>query len=164
MKAYIGEVNNKQGIQFENEVFDYCSSNVGFEVDKRVEIKPSGKFKHDKNLGDVDVLIVDKNKKRILLLECKNVNFGRNQREIANELQRFTAGDNNWIGKTQVREEWLKSNYDQVKQAYNLGDEKFEFKTVFIITTEIPTKYLIEDDKTTFITFGNMKSSGIQNL
>lgn len=161
MKSYIGGINKRQGDEFEKQVVKYFRGNISFLIDERVEIKPGKKLDAEKDLGDIDVLIISN--KIIYQIECKNVNFGRNQREVANELKRFTTGDN-WINKVKKRENWLKNNIEKIKKTYNLNDSSYIVKSVFVVSTEIPTKYLLEDESIPFITFDKIQSEGFNAI
>ena len=71
----------------------------------------------DSNHSDIDVLAIDEKSEIIYSIECKNLNFGRNAREMANEIIRLyhgSDGEDSWILKHKKRNQWLKENFEDV--------------------------------------------------
>lgn len=58
-------------------------------IDQERFIGPKFEFKHTVDIGDIDVLIIDKSKKIIFSLESKSMSPSRNIMEMVSEVNKF---------------------------------------------------------------------------
>jgi hypothetical protein len=166
MDSLIGTIINEKGKRFEQKVEQWFIDNTSWKVYHEVPIKPREKLNAEINLGDIDVLVIDEEGKRILLVECKNLNCGRNPQEIANEIERLIGDskeDKSLTKKHIKRHEWVKANVDVLIRAYGLKNELFLVDSLFIVSNEIPAPY-IRAMPLPFIAYSQLVRKGLSSL
>lgn len=137
MKRYVGYARARDGMRFNREVAGEMSK-LGWQA--HPEITPTkilGKAL-DRNYGDVDVLAWEANGGRILVMECKDLQFRKTYGEIAEQLSDF-RGEVSEDGKRRDllrkhldRVEVLRNHAQQVKKYLGLsGDCTIESHIVF---------------------------------
>ncbi|MDO1499090.1 hypothetical protein Q2T40_01820 [Winogradskyella maritima] len=52
-------------------------------IDKEVKINTKSQLKHSKDIGDIDVLVINKELKKIYLLECKNTEAAKKYQTVS---------------------------------------------------------------------------------
>lgn len=110
MKRYAGYARNRDGMQFNREVADRMSK-IGWQVQPEVNITKILSKALDRNFGDVDVFAWDANSRRILVIECKDLQFRKTYGEIAEQLGDF-RGEVSADGK---RRDLLRKHLDRVE-------------------------------------------------
>ena len=137
MKDYISKINNIRGKNFNNLVFKYISSINNLIVDKNVS-NINGKDINDSNdltLGDIDVLYISTQKKKIVLVETKNFNSVKNFYELYNEyLNLFvdTKDKRSFLTKHKRRVDWIKEHIDDVIKQYCLPNANYKVYYMFV--------------------------------
>lgn len=163
MKFYLAKMHDMAGKEFTQRVKKWFNENSDFEILSERKIGPHEKLKSDKNLGDIDILAIDKKMKRIFSIECKNIKYGRNPREIAQEIRNL-IGDkkdkDSWMNKHIKRDKWLKDNIKILESVFNLDSDKFEIYSLFLTSQEIPSIY-IEKMPLDTIAFSYLKRRGV---
>jgi hypothetical protein len=148
MRDLLTDIQQNASKEFVREVGKWLEAHTDHEVHLEVPIRQGKPLHSDKNLGDIDVLCIDREEKSILSIECKKVNFGRNPREIANELGRFLGSDErtgqSWVEKHKRRDEWLRGNLELVESVYGLQKGAWKVISVFLISEAISASYLRE--------------------
>jgi hypothetical protein len=157
MKSYISSLLDKKGKRFTAEVYTCASTQLNKEryiVDREVKIAERGKLVADKNYGDIDILIIDRELKKIISVECKHITPARITSEFASELKKF---ESEWIGKHTKRHKWLVSHIEDVKAAYKLPqDQTLEVKSIFLTSEKVPFPFITKNYKSLpFFDFGS---------
>lgn len=163
-KKFIGKMSDIKGKEFNERVFKWFEDNLdtsekfylkqNVKIDKIVKIEPK--------YGDIDILLLDNNKKHLLSIECKDIEGARNPREIFHEIEKF-FDNKEWIKKHQRREIWIKNNLDKLgnKIGHDLKDYKvFSF---FIVSQELPVIYL-KETPIPILPFSQIKNDGLSFL
>jgi len=163
MKEYVGKIVNENGHEFTKAVKKWFEINTDWLVDYEIPIKPGKDFNSDTDLGDIDVLLIDKQKKRLFSIECKDINFGRSPHEINQEIERFIEDKKSYVQKHKNRELWLSNNIESINRKYSLGYESMEIISCIITSVEIPTPYL-KDSSMKFISYFKLKIQGLAAL
>jgi Predicted metal-binding protein related to the C-terminal domain of SecA len=166
MKSLIGTIINEKGKKFTQKVEQWFIDKTSCKVDHEIPIKPGKKLNAEIDLGDIDVLVIDEKSNRILLVECKDLNYGRNPQEIANEIERLIGDskeDNSWTKKHIKRHEWVKANVDILIRAYGLKNETFSVHSLFIVSNEIPAPY-VRSMPLPFIPYSYLVREGLNSL
>ena len=114
LKSFIGRMQNMRGEEFNKNVSIWIKDNTPLVVYENVPIKDE-----DKDYGDVDVLAIDFDRKKIFSIECKSLYYVSNPRDILNEVERFIGGDNSWMEKHRNREKYLKNNLNDLEKKLN---------------------------------------------
>ncbi len=166
MTDLISSLREKASKKFVGDVIEWLELHTGWTCRREVKIGPGEILDAREDFGDVDVLCLDASDRQILSIECKNVNFARNPRAIANELERFVGekdGKNSWMQKHQKRDEWLKANVQMVQSAFNLTDIPQAVRSFLIVSEEIPSAYLREVPLP-ILPFSRLQREGVQAL
>ncbi|MFC1835139.1 hypothetical protein ACFL2Q_10430 [Thermodesulfobacteriota bacterium] len=139
MDKLIRKIRDEQGTAFERTVTRWLKQNSSWEITEGVAIGPGRAINATKDRGDIDVLCIDRQRRRILSVECKNLKFAKTPRSIANESKRLAQ---DWVPKHQARDEWLNSNKDLLTRVFDLGADDFEVISVVITSDSVPSAYL----------------------
>ena len=160
MKSYIHKILRIKGEEFTNYVDGWFKKNSDWFIKKGVQLP--------EELGDIDVLAIDEKRGIIYSIECKNLNFGRNAREMANEIIRFYHGDvgeDPWILKHKNRDKWLKENFKVVIKKYSLSPKQYEVSSLVLTSEAIPASFLHEfDPDIPIFSFNQLERDGIRKI
>lgn len=163
-------IHRKQGEAgkiFTNIVGSWFKEYEYLEVSLMVPIKEGELLNSKEDLGDIDVLVLDRKNEVVYLIECKNINFARNPREIANEVEQFFKKRGkkvSWIEKHIKRDKWIKRNINMFKKVYNIDIKlKYEIISIFIIPEEIITTH-IHNLPIPVISFNRLKREGYRYI
>lgn len=88
MRRYAGHARRREGIEFNAEVARKMGS-LGWEIQTEVAITKIVGKRFDRNYGDVDVFAWNAAACRILVMECKDLQFRKTHGEIAEQLTDF---------------------------------------------------------------------------
>jgi hypothetical protein len=126
-KAISGIIKDRGSI-VKSELKSWLQSQTNLILDEDVEISPNGKLKNHINIGDIDVLIIDKNNKIVLSVECKRTEDARNPKEMIEQVDQYfgTKSKKGYLEKHLNRHRWIIENISQVAKVYacNLKDYK----------------------------------------
>lgn len=130
MTAYKGSINANKGKVFNNAIYSlfiklYDST---LHVDKEVTIRPDGRLKSEKNLGDIDVLVISKKLRRIICVEAKKYADSRTVYEMITEKDQ-TIDD---MENVEKRDDWLKSHLACFKTICCEVDDTYVIETVVV--------------------------------
>lgn len=115
MKALVSRHANREGESFNDEVADLLETKPTLIVKRRLKKVGKGKTAIHPP-GDIDVLVIDVQRAKIYVLECKNLAFARTPFELAAELRALTEStetSRSMIAKHQRRVEWLREHLDE---------------------------------------------------
>ena len=88
MRAWAGKAANKQGKEFSANVSERLKE-LGWNTDRDVKITKLLRKGFERDYGDVDTLAWNANTGRVLIVECKDVQFRKTFGEIAEQLSDF---------------------------------------------------------------------------
>jgi len=142
MKEYISRIANKRGNCFNDEVFDKINSIDGLLTFKKVKKINKRKIADENNLdlGDIDVLIINPKKKKIIVVETKDFTFSKTPYEMHRQyLNVFCDDDKNlcYISKHKKRVEWIKNHIADVIIEYKLDMIKWKVEDLLITSEPI---------------------------
>jgi hypothetical protein len=133
-------------------------------IDSEVLINTKAELKADKDIGDVDVLVIDKSSQLIYSLECKSMAPSRNIKEMVEEVNKLFGSNSKkgWIDKHVGRDEWLKENLDQLGAKYKMDLSQYIVKSFFVTQEDMLTPYLTTKHlKIPFVSLPNLKEKGL---
>lgn len=139
----LGKLAQRKGKELVESVLEEVE-NDQLVIDSEVPINTKSELKHDKDIGDVDVLVIDISTKTIYSLECKSMAPSRNIKEMIGEVDKLfgSESEKGWIDKHVERDEWLKNNLDLVGTKYGLDLSGYTVKSFFITQEDMLTPYL----------------------
>lgn len=166
MNLLVGNIREERGNKFTKKVKKWFEKNTLFEIHSEIDIGPNEVLEYNIKLGDIDVLVIDRENKRIFSIECKHIFYGRNPSEIKNEIERFIGkkeGDNSWINKHSKRHKWLNENKNMLASVFELESDDFQIFSIILTVREIPSTYL-RKMPLPFISFTKLRREGINSL
>lgn len=162
MKSYKAKVLDIRGKLFTKNVETWFKQNTNLKVFAEVNIGPGEILNSDEDLGDIDILVIDEKNGIIYSVECKDMHYGRNPRQVSQEMRRLIGDEKNeksWMNKHIKRDKWLKNNIELLKSNYDLNSNSFKMVSIFLISQEILTRYIKKMPLKT-ITFPQLKRKG----
>jgi hypothetical protein len=163
VQKVLGKLSNQNGKKLVKSVLDELSTD-NLIIDSEVPINTKSELRHDKDIGDVDVLVIDNSSKTIYSLECKSMAPSRNIREIIGEVDKLFGSDSEkgWIEKHVGRDTWLKGNLDKLGRKYGLNLSEYAVKSYFVTQEDMLTPYLkTRQLAMPFVTLYNLKENGL---
>lgn len=116
MRSFMNGLLDAQGEAFNKKVSSFFETYQALKIKHRV--KKVGRLRElQDHLGDIDVLVGDEERKRILVIECKDLSASRTPYEMATEFTDLFLGSDrrkSVIDKHKARVAWVKSNTNSV--------------------------------------------------
>lgn len=163
----LGKFANKRGDDLVKEVVKLINP-TNLILDTDAYIRPKAALNHVTDIGDVDVLVIDKDNKLLYSLECKSMSPSRNVKEMIEEVTKLfgeNSSDKGWIEKHMIRHEWLKNNLDAVGKVYKVDLTGFTVKSFFVTNEEMLTPHLRKQTlPLPFITLYDLEKDGFNVL
>lgn len=139
MISFLSKINNKKGTAFTEKLEMLYKNFDSLTLYREKDIGPKNVLQHTKRLGDIDLLIVNKELKHIICLEAKNYvasrtfyDMGRDSIKIQKDLE-----------KVKRRDEWCKQNISQFKKIDFNIDESFSISTILLSMNVDVYRYII---------------------
>ena len=152
-----------KGKKFNETVFKWFKNNLDtseFYLEPNVQIDKI--VNEEPKYGDIDVLLLDKNKKRLFSIECKNIESAKNPRQIFQEIENF-FNKKEWIKKHERRDEWIKDNIDKLGESIMCNLKDYKVFSIFIVSQELPIIYL-KNSPIDIIPFSQIINNGMNIL
>lgn len=149
MKDLMSRLRNIEGEAFNEKIRCILDLYEEIEVIKGVS-KIGNKYITDENnntLGDIDILVINRKKKKICLVETKDFSFSRNPYEIAMEHKKLFSDDKSFVMKHLRRHMWVVENIKYVLEHYKLEQGDWKIVPMFIVSEYLVTKDLIKKTK-----------------
>jgi len=147
MKEFMSRMRNEETKAFNDEVNDIFAALPEVITRKRID-KFSGMTMADSKgyLGDIDVLVVSKPKRQILLIECKDLSSAAVPHELSNELaELFVDGKRDCaVTLLQRRAKWVEDNIALVTKAIGVRDSNWKISPLVIVSRDLMTPYMRE--------------------
>lgn len=147
LKALIGKISDDRGDAFNKMIIEIINDFDEFEIYPNVK-KINGKKiinNEGNDLGDIDILIIDKKTNRLIASEVKDFHFSRNPYEIQQEYIKMFVDKKKekcFATKHQRRVEWLREHLEDVKQEYNLDNLDWIIDGIFIVSEPLISSYI----------------------
>ncbi|WP_282125251.1 YecA family protein [Marinifilum flexuosum] len=166
VQRVLGKIVQQRGSRLVQSVIEEVGSEE-LVIDSEVPINSKSVLKHDKDIGDVDVMVIDTNEKVIYSLECKSMAQSRNIKEMVEEVGKLfgSSSKKGWIEKHVERDTWLRSNLDLLGDKYKLDLSEYTVKSFFVTQEDMLTPYLTtKQPDLPFVTLYDLKENGIDAL
>lgn len=140
MQALVSKVNKEKGREFTISVrrlYESLSLDYLY-VDSEVKIMPGKNLNSDKDLGDIDILLINKKNKQIVCIEAKNFSEGRTAYELIQQNRKIVTKE---LSHVIERDVWCKNNIDKFKFYVPEVDDEYSVKTIFLTYHENAYKY-----------------------
>jgi len=144
MRKLMGEANDESGEAFNQFVADQLAKN-----EKLIVVKKATRFGSSQmppELGDVDVLVIDSRRKKLIPIECKDLSIARTAHDMANEVRSLFHGHGHkksYVEKHERRVSWLKAHIDEVLRSFGIDSaKKWKIQPLIVVSRELMTPYL----------------------
>lgn len=150
MATLIGRISNDRGNRFNRLIADMLLDMKIFEVDINVK-KINNKFLTDENgntLGDIDILIIDKERHYVYIAEVKDFSFSRNPYEIQQEYQKMFVDNKNkcFVTKHNRRVCWVQNHLEDLISQYQLENISWEIRGLFIVSEPLISNHVYDQN------------------
>ena len=150
MQALVSKVNIEKGREFTTSVrrlYESLSLDYLY-VDSEVKIMPGKHLNSDKDLGDIDILLINKKNKQIVCIEAKNFSESRTVYELIQQNRKIITKESSHVIERDV---WCKNNINKFKFYVSEIDDEYSVKMIFLTYHENAYKYFeheLENDIT----------------
>ncbi len=139
-----GMINNKMGTEFNDEVAEKLR-NIGWNAVSDIKVTQLLNKKFDIDYGDVDTLAWDESSGRILVIECKNLQFKKTTGEIAEQISAFrgktdSKGKRDLLKRHLDRVDILRESLD-ILQSYLKINTNVKIESHIVFKSTVPMKY-----------------------
>ncbi|VAW77333.1 hypothetical protein MNBD_GAMMA12-3179 [hydrothermal vent metagenome] len=150
MRRWVGKSMHKRGTDFSIKVSESLSK-LGWNTELELPVTKLLRMGFDTNYGDIDVLAWNYETKRILLIECKDVQFRKTPSEIAEQLADFRGvindnGKPDYLLKHLNRIKIITTNYEALL-SYAGMDVNSIIEGHLIFKNAVPMQYAWEHMK-----------------
>lgn len=144
MKQYVAQINNAKGHLFTKGVTEFYSNLgiPGMVILTEVPITPDKPLKSQKDLGDIDILLINKTTKQIICIEAKNFVESRTAYELIQQNRKIVTKE---LKHVIERDVWCKGNIKMFRYYEASVDDEYTVKTVFLTYHENAYKYFEHD-------------------
>ena len=143
MKRYAGYARDRDGMGFNTLVSDRLIE-LGWKTHPEITLTKILRKSLDRDYGDVDVLAWDVDSRRILVIECKDLQFRKTYGEIAEQLSDFRGqmvdGKRDLLRKHLDRVQVLRSHAKELEKFLKLGRE-FAIESLIVFSNPVPMKF-----------------------
>jgi hypothetical protein len=164
----LGSMLNAKGKKFANKVFEFLSNNnSNLVLDKEVPIRPGVSLHSNVDLGDIDVLVILKAEKIVILIECKKVEVAKNMKQIIDEVDKLVGSDSKkgWIAKHHRRYVWVEKNRNLISKKYNIDITSFKIISIVLTSEDLISKYIKKETLPfKMMSFYQLKENGLDAL
>jgi hypothetical protein len=147
MRSFMNQRRDEQGERFNRKVFTFFEGCQQLALKNQVKKVGSLRELQD-HLGDIDVLIGDNQRNRVLVIECKDLSAARTPYEMANEFNELfigRAGKKSIVAKHQARNIWVKENLDAVLEFLKLNPTgAWKLIPLIVVDQPLPASYIRE--------------------
>ena len=145
MGKYIGQLNNRRGRNFEAGVYELYKTQEGIVCHRSAQIGPKDRLQNKAGaLGDINLMLIDNESQRILLVEAKNYNECKTPYEAVDNEKKL-LGD---MSKAVKRDKWAKKNKALFKWYAQQPTDNYQLASIMLTFNLTPTKFFNDDYKT----------------
>lgn len=162
-----GKITKQRGLEFNELVYMIINDMEVFSLYKNVKKINGKKISDDKNkdLGDIDILLIDEIKGKIIAIEVKRFKYSKNPYEIYKEYQKMfvDSKEPSFATKHNKRVEWLRKHVSDIKTEYNLSNKNWTIEGIFVVNEPIISKD-IYNKKIKCISISELNERTIRNI
>jgi hypothetical protein len=145
MKSWIGKATNEKGHAFNKLVLTRMQE-LGWEAQADVRVTRLLRKRFTRDYGDADVLAWNRKTGRVLVIECKNLQFSKTHGEIAEQISDFRgelddAGKPDLLRKHLDRVEIIRAHSAQVATFCSIS-EKLTIEAFVVFRNPVPMQFV----------------------
>ena len=167
MNSLVGRISDERGAEFNDFIYKILVNFNVFEVYPNIS-KVNGVYIAENNntLGDIDVLIIDREYNKIIAAEVKKFNFSKNPYEMHLEYKKMfenTKKKKGYYTKHCHRVDWCNKHIDDFKKQYGLDDGDWRVIGVFILSQPLVSTEIYHKE-IKMLTEKELSVSSIRNI
>lgn len=145
MRLFVARVNVKKGHEFSTNIRKYYESLkiAGLFIDSEVNIHPNKPLSSSDPLGDIDILLINKNTKQIVCIEAKNYAESRTAYELIQQNKKIVTKE---LPHVVSRDKWCKENKDKFRFYVPEVNDTYIVKTIFLTYHENAYNYFEHEE------------------
>ena len=140
MESLKAEICDSKGKHFTKSIANLFWVIPNIEVYTEQQIKQGARLKSVQDIGDIDILIIDKSHKLLLCIEAKNYVECHTVHEAITRMKDLKK--EKVFEKVLTRDKWCKENIELFKQICNEVTDEYTVKTVFVTYYSLFTDFL----------------------
>ena len=146
LNALISRTRSQKNETFNDKVADTLEARVELRVRRRV--KRFGNLRIERtrgqDIGDIDVLAVNLNRRSVLSIETKDFEVARTPSELYREIQKLVEGDKSAIKLHLERERWLRAHIREVVESLGISTNVSRWKigSLVVVSAELLSPYV----------------------
>ena len=157
MRTLLGKYRNESPKRFVHDVLDVVKEQ------NPVTLSEEALSDNGEDIGDVDVLVLDRTNNRICIIECKDISSGRNTKEIASEIKNLFDGEKSYLRKHLKRVAYFENKREIISKRFNV-DPNYKLLHCFVVSETFPAM-LLHQKEVRFVTYLELlKNSGIFSI
>lgn len=167
MNSLVGRISDERGAEFNDFIYKILVNLNVFEVHPNIS-KVNGVYISENNntLGDIDVLIIDREYHKIIAAEVKNFNFSKNPYEMHLEYKKMfenTKKKKGYYTKHCRRVDWCNKHIEDFKKQYELDDGSWKVIGLFILSQPLVSAEIYHKE-IKMLTEKELSVSSIRNI
>ncbi len=139
---YLGKLANQKGKDFQKFVRKKIEMLSHDFIDEEIKISPKSTLKSTSNLGDIDILYINRKHKIVFSIECKKTEPARNSTEMIEEVRYYLHPEKGYVHKHLKRHNWLVTNKKNLSSVVGFNVEEFEIISLFITNETLPIRHM----------------------
>lgn len=164
MERYLGKLVQQRGKELVKDMLHELTKFNHLLIDSEVEINEKSFLYSSHNLGDIDILVIDRTANLIFSLECKSLAETRNAKEMFDEFNKLYDGSH-YIKKHLQRDQWIRENLELLSTKYKQDLSGFTIQSLFVTTEQLFTPILKGDKiEMPFVTLNEFRKHGYNIL
>ncbi|OJX36687.1 MAG: hypothetical protein BGO87_12890 [Flavobacteriia bacterium 40-80] len=161
IQSLLAAQNHKNGKKFRRTVYEWLIQNTSLHiVPHEVPISPKDALKAETNMGDIDILAVDFDKRAVFLLELKNTKQAKNTYDFKRDIEVYLS---KLIPKHIQRSNWISEHKDLLSKLLEKDVSDFKIISNIISSATLPLKYM-DNSPIPIYAFSEIKSKGVEIL
>lgn len=135
MRSAMSELNDERGYLFNNTIAELVKRD-GRIVESRK--RKFGSLRMPRELGDIDVLVIEPAKRQVIAIECKDLALARTPQELSNQLHGLMSEADSSQGvlttKHKRRVDWMRENLNAILTHFGLvTDDRWQVRGVLVV-------------------------------
>lgn len=168
MKSYIGQIANNRGECFNNQVYEKISKFGCFIVRKMVKKINGVKIANESNqdLGDIDVLVINPKKRKIIVIETKDFSFAKSPYELNQQYSNIFCDKDKklcHITRHKKRVDWIEKHVDDIIKDFSLEPFNWKVEDALVVSEPIVSNEFYNKNQK-IILFSEISESTINKL
>lgn len=148
MRTYLGTVRTEANEQFNDAVADAFERNSALIVKRRVKTFGPLRIQRTRaeSLGDIDVLVIDQGRRKIVAVEAKDFEQARNPFELQREVKKLFDGKKSAAHHHSERLDWLRQNLSDVLAHLEIRQDRrrWQVEGLIVVSRDLLSPYITE--------------------